>query len=75
MLIDYLYRHQNQTCTYNDIVDEILKEGKEKKSEQYEKIRIANLIFKIREKLPLVANQEKEVIQTIRSVGYMMNSI
>ncbi|MTD39055.1 hypothetical protein GIX45_10460 [Erwinia sp. CPCC 100877] len=72
LIVDYLYKNQNTVCTYEEIINELLKTNSVKK---IEKVYLANLVFRIRKKMVKILNGEHEIIQNIRSVGYMMNSV
>jgi DNA-binding response OmpR family regulator len=71
VVVDYLYRHKDEVCTYDEIVERLLED---KSNRSVNKFLVANLVFRIREKIRKKINNKMDIIETVRSVGYMMYS-
>lgn len=65
MLISYLYDHADKVMTYQDISNHLWHDGHTK-----QKYRVAHIIFLIRKKL---GEEGKDLIRTVRSIGYQLN--
>ncbi|MGK0552227.1 winged helix-turn-helix domain-containing protein [Enterococcus faecalis] len=72
-LLDYLHKNKNRVCTYNELAEKVLSEENGSKAKNYKKIQIANIVFRIRQKITTKCPDSPDnVIQTIRSVGYKL---
>jgi two-component system response regulator ArlR len=71
IVLEYLFKNQDKVCTYEEIFEKLRNN---KSNRKVDKFLLANLVCKIREKIRNKINDKSEIIKTIRSVGYMMNS-
>jgi DNA-binding response OmpR family regulator len=72
-LMDYLHKNKSRVCTYNELAEKVLSEENGSKAKNYKKIQIANIVFRIRQKIMTKCpGSSDNVIQTIRSVGYKL---
>lgn len=71
VLMELLYEHKEEVCTYEMLAESLLGGQFELLGETGQS-RVANVICKIRSKLSQASEGKQDVIKTIRSRGYML---